>query len=358
VTPAERRAAFRRAGALVDLDRVEEAAALYGELLRQEPDDAGSLCGLSRCLGKLGRTREALDLASRAAALAPEDDWPHRLRSAHLMRLRRPAEATQAAREAVRLDPSSFAALLTLFETQVGRRAAGEAAATAARVQELFPDQSETHNCLGRVAMLRRDWRAAEAAFQEALRLSPQEPVYQSNLALALERRGHRREAMELFHQAVRTNPGSSSARRQLVHAVDRRVAVVGLASGVAGGFAVLAGRRLQAPGTLAGAVVLLGLAVALGQGLRWWRLRRLDESVRRLYLWERRFRWPPAPQGAPLVIGLALCSGLGFGLTAWLTGSPWLGLAVAAALALIRYPGLRLWRRRVRPALSRTPVE
>jgi Flp pilus assembly protein TadD len=352
---AERRAAFRRASALIDVGRVEEAAALYGELLRQEPDDFSSLCGLSRCLGKLERTREALALAERAAALAPDNDWPHRLRSAHLMRLRRPADAMRAAREAVRLDPSGFASLLTLFETQVGGRDAKEAARTALRICELFPHQAEAHNCLGRVAMLRRDWAAADAAFREALRLGPQEPVYQSNLALALERRGRRREAMQLFQQAVRTDPGNSSARRQLVHAVDRRVAVVGVAGSLTAGLAVLVARSLHDPETMAAAAALLVLAAAAGLGVRWWRLRRLDESVRRLYLRERG-RGRPAPAVvAATVVGLGLIFGLAFGLVGWLTGSPWLGLTALFALALlIRYPGLRLWRRHVLPALSR----
>ncbi len=143
MTAPERRAALRRASVLIDVGRVPEAAALYADLLHQEPDDVGSLCGLSRCLGKLDRTRQALELAERAVALAPDDDWPHRLRSAHLMRLRRPGEAERAAREAVRLDPLGFAPLLTLFETQAGRRDAGGAADTANRIRELFPGQAE-----------------------------------------------------------------------------------------------------------------------------------------------------------------------------------------------------------------------
>jgi Flp pilus assembly protein TadD len=358
VTVGARQAALRRASALVDLGRVPDAAAVYAGLLREEPDDAGSLCGLSRCLGKLDRTREALDLAERAAALAPDDDWPHRLRSAHLMRLRRPAEAESAAREAVRLDPLGFASLLTLFETQAARHDAAAAAVTARRIVELFPGHAEAHNCLGRVAMLQRGWPAAEAAFEEALRLSPQEPVYQSNLALALERRGRRREALRLFQQAVRTDPGCSTARRQLVLAVDRRVALAGLGGGAAGGLAVVAARHPHDPVTLLPLPVLLLPAAGLALAVRWWRLRCLDESVRRFYLRERGRWWPVPAVSVAVFAGIALTFGAVYGATTWLSGSWLLGLAALAALVLLaRHPGLRLWRRWVVPALPRRPL-
>jgi Flp pilus assembly protein TadD len=358
LTAAARQAALRRASALIDLDRVQDAAAVYAGMLRQEPDDAGSLCGLSRCLSKLDRAREALHLAERAAALAPDDDWPHRLRSAHLMRLRRPAEAERAAREAVRLDPLGFASLLTLFETQAGRHDAKGAGATARRIREVFPGQAEAHNCLGRVAMLRRDWSAAQAAFQEALRVSPQEPVYQSNLALALERRGRRREALWLFQQAVRTDPGCPSARRQLVLAVDRRVALAGLGGGVAGGVAVTAARHAHEPVTLLALPVLLVPAAGLALAVRWWRLSRLDESVRRFYLRERGRWWPVPAVSLALFAGIALAFGTVYGVASWLSGSSLLGLAALAALVLLaRHPGLRLWRRWVLPAFPRRPL-
>jgi Flp pilus assembly protein TadD len=358
VIAPERGTALRRASALIDVGRVEDAASVYTNLLREEPDDVQSLCGLSRCLGKLGRTREGLELAERAAALAPEDDWPHRLRSAQLMQLGRTADGLRAAREAVRLDPDGFAPLLTLFEAETGRRMAGAATATADRVRRRYPSQPEAHNCVGRAAMLRRDWRAAEAAFREALQLRPQEPVYQSNLALAVERRGRKKEAMHLFQQAVRTDPGSQNARRQLVHAVQRRIAVLGLGAGVAGAVAAFAARRLldtEAWAAWAAAAAVVLLACAIGLGIRWWRLRSFDESVRRLYRMERKHPRALAlvALGAAVLTGVVAILGLVFGLVGWLTGSPLVGLgAVVLVLLLLRYPGLTLLQRHVLPVV------
>jgi tetratricopeptide (TPR) repeat protein len=173
VTASERREALQRAGALADVGRLEDAAAVYGELLRAEPDDVPALCGLSRCLGKMGRPADGLDLANRAAALAPASDWPHRLRSAHLLLLGRPRLALDAARDARALDPSGFVAMLSVLEAQLALRSGPAAAETASAMVESHPGEPESHNAVGRAAMLRREWLRAEAAFREALWPAP-----------------------------------------------------------------------------------------------------------------------------------------------------------------------------------------
>jgi Flp pilus assembly protein TadD len=211
-----------RASALARLGRWEEAAAVYSRLLLGRPDDVGALCGLSRCLGRLGRAGEGLCLAERAAALAPADDWPHRLRSAHLLALGRSHEALPAAGEAVRREHAGLASLLTLFEAQFRLHQADAATATAELLVDLHPDEPEAHGCAGRAAMLRRSWQDAESAFRTALAMRPRTAVYLSNVALALERQGRRREAMAMYQDAVRTDPGDATARELFVRALDR----------------------------------------------------------------------------------------------------------------------------------------
>jgi len=353
VTGAERRSALGRAGMLTDIGRLADAMGAYGAVLREEPDDVQALCGMSRCLGKLGKPAEGLRLAERAAALAPADDWPHRLRSAHLLQLARHRPALDAARTARALDPIGFATMLSLFEAQVALRDRAGAGETARQMIETHPAKPEAHNAVGRAAMLRRQWPAAEAAFRDALRLAPQEPVYQSNLALALERRGNRREAMQHFRSAVQTDPGNATARRQLFHAIDRRLAAAGLAAGVIGGLAANVAIRAVEPLAwfLAVAVAVMGGGAVLG--LRWWRLRRLDETLRTFYRHERR-RWSALRRE---VMACLAVSGLVFvaaiAAVTLLTRSVVASTAVAALLLLgLRFAGLPLWRRRVLPRL------
>ena len=350
----ERRAALLRAGALADAGRPADAMAVYQLVLREEPDDAHALCGMSRCLGKLGDPAEGLRLAERAAALAPGDDWPHRLRSAHLVLLGRPRPALEAARAARALAPTGFAAQLSVFEAEVAtgaRRAAGE---TARSMVATHPAQPESHNAVGRAAMLARRWTDAEAAFGEALRLAPHEAVYRSNMALALERRGRRREAMQHFRGAVQSDPGSAAARRQLVHAIDRRLAVAGVGAGLAGAVAANVALQASEPVGLALGAAALALVLAVLAAVRWWRLRQLDETLRTFYRHERRrwraLRWEVA---ACIVVAGAACLAV-VGAVAVVAGS---GIAAAAVAALLlvglRYAGLPVWRRRVLPRLQ-----
>jgi tetratricopeptide (TPR) repeat protein len=290
VTGDERRALERGASALSEAGRAREAADLYGRLLRDEPDDVRAMCGLSRCLGRLGMAAEGLALAGRAAALAPDDDWPHRLRSAHLLLLGRPRPACEAALAALARDPSGFSSLLSLFHAQAALRDCRGSAETAARLVAQHPAEAESHNAAGRAAMLRREWAAAGAAFHEALRLAPQEAVYQSNLALSLERSGRRREAMLHFRRAVQTDPANPVVRRQFVQSVDRRLAVMGAgaALAVAGGVAIVLREREGPAAWTAVAALAATAAVATAAG-RWWRLRQLDEAMRAYYRHERR---------------------------------------------------------------------
>jgi tetratricopeptide (TPR) repeat protein len=353
VTEAERRQALQRAGALADVGRLDDAAAAYGELLRAEPDDVQALCGLSRCMGKMGRPVDGLELATRAAALAPASDWPHRLRSAHLLLLDRPRPALEAARAALALDPSGFVAMLSVLEAQVALRSGRAAADTAVAMVESHPGEPESHNAVGRAAMLRRDWARAEAAFREALRLAPQEPVYQSNLAVALERRGRRQEAMHHFRRAVETDPGNATVRRQLAHAIDRRLAVAGAGGGLVAVLAVSLVRRSDDPAAWAVASALAVLAIGVVLVLRWWRLRQFDETLRTFYRHERR-RWRALRIEVAASLGVALVACLTLlGAVAWASRS-WLVTAVAAVALVVvaRYPGQYLWRRDVMPRL------
>lgn len=284
-----------RAELLAESGRIESASVLYQGLLQANPQDVEGMCGLSYCLTELGRHQEGLRIAERAAGLAPDMDWPHRLRSAHLLGLGRTRDALRAAEEAVRLHPNGLLCLLMLFEAQCALNDAKSAARTARAIRQFDPEQAEAHNAVGRAAMLRSDWLGAERAFREALRLRPQESVYQSNLALALERRGHISEAMELFEQAVRTDPGSAHTRSQLVRAIGRRLWIGGVGAATAMGLAQVVRLGLQSgfAWDLVGIGVVLTILVLVvfvpaALLVRWLRLRRLRWNVRRLYQVER----------------------------------------------------------------------
>jgi hypothetical protein len=74
-----------------------------------------------------------------------------------------------------------------------------------------------SHRTMGRVAVARNDWPLVEVANREALRLDPMDHVAMNDLAAALQRRGRRREALELLQEAARIAPAFDVARENIV---------------------------------------------------------------------------------------------------------------------------------------------
>src|SRR3954468_1479584 len=90
---------LRRQGqSLIDLGRSEEAIPVVRQALAGDPDSARGWCLLGLACSNLTRFHEAFEAAERATALAPDDEWAHRLRSYVLEKVGENGAALQAAR--------------------------------------------------------------------------------------------------------------------------------------------------------------------------------------------------------------------------------------------------------------------
>ena len=97
----ERRDVFRRVNALHEMQRYQEAVTELNRAIAADPDEADYWCLLAVSqLNLPDKNHEALASAGRAIALSPNSDWPHRLSSLALNRLRRCDEAIAEARAA------------------------------------------------------------------------------------------------------------------------------------------------------------------------------------------------------------------------------------------------------------------
>jgi hypothetical protein len=159
---------------------------------------------------------------------------------------------------------------------------------------------------------------------------------------------------MQHFRRAVQTDPGNAAVRRQLVNVIDRRLAVAGIGTvgvGVVGGGLVT---DTSQPVTWAIAVALVAVVLVGIAGLRWWRLRQLDETLRTFYRHERR-RWRAlrrhllACAAVVVVASLAAIAAVASVSRSW----PATVMAAVVVMLLLRYPGLGLWRREVLPKLQ-----
>jgi tetratricopeptide (TPR) repeat protein len=181
-----------RVQVLCDLERFIDAEQLINGVLLHEPENHRAWCLLAQC--RLGRQEPeaAQDAARRAAALAPDHEWPHRLFSIAATALGQHDDAVRAAGEAVRLQPGlwqTHARLACAADRHPGAQV--EAAAAADRALMLAPDQPQVHLIYGTVAAGQGRRDVAEQAYRTALALDPQNSTAHHLLAtLQLHQRG------------------------------------------------------------------------------------------------------------------------------------------------------------------------
>jgi thioredoxin-like negative regulator of GroEL len=63
----------------LNVDRVDQAEAIYRSVSAADPSNAIAVTGLARCALARGDDREAHELASRALSIDPEDDMARRM---------------------------------------------------------------------------------------------------------------------------------------------------------------------------------------------------------------------------------------------------------------------------------------
>ncbi len=197
--------------------RVEQAEALYRQILRDNPDqpDALQFCGviafhrgeharaqeliqraitlspayagahtnLGNIYLETGAYQAAADAYARAAELAPQDPDPPANLAVALRALERPDEAIESFQHALRIDPHHEKALYNLGCTLLSRAGFEEAIAVFRTLVARHPEFSPGYRQLGRclTAFGRQD-EAAEL-FRSWLAIDPDNPVAQHHYA-------------------------------------------------------------------------------------------------------------------------------------------------------------------------------
>lgn len=213
-----------RAEMLVGLKRPEEALRLLAGVIAQDPESDYAWCVKSLAHIRLQDYAAALDAASTAAALSPEDEWPHQLACVALLNLPgRAQDAIAAARQSVRLGPEEWRSHYLLgFALMDHRRHRDEAVAVSEKVLELAPGEPDAHVLAGDIAILRRKKKKAREHFERALALDPESFEAHDGLArMRLNLRGlplpsRYAEAAGGYATGLRTDPDITEARHNL----------------------------------------------------------------------------------------------------------------------------------------------
>jgi tetratricopeptide (TPR) repeat protein len=211
--------AFERIRMLCDLRRFDEAATLARRAIATTPDEAEAWCLLAQALLGTEKYGLALDAAGRAAAIAPEDEWPHRLRSIALSALHRDTDALAAALESVRCEPFVWVTHGRVASASAACGMKDQALAAAAKAVELGPNEARAWVTAGDVSAKCGKPKEAEQYYAAALRLDPQSADAHNGLGrLRLKGRGPNAAGLAAatagFATAVRTDPRAQNHRR------------------------------------------------------------------------------------------------------------------------------------------------
>jgi tetratricopeptide (TPR) repeat protein len=202
--------------------RLEQAEAIYREVLTIDPDcvDAWNLLGVMA--SQTGRFDHAVTLIGQALRLRPEHAEFH-YNLAFALQGQGILHAAEAAyRRTLEMDPNhvrAFNGLGNLLQQQ-GKL---EEAANCHRVAvSLSPVSPEVHFNLGNDLKAQEKWNEAIACYEQALRLNPTWGQVHSNLGDALQGRGDWSGAVASYRRALEALPNSAQVHSNLGSAWEK----------------------------------------------------------------------------------------------------------------------------------------
>jgi tetratricopeptide (TPR) repeat protein len=261
---------LRLAEEYLKLDRLDDADALYGELLATQSDDPRALLGRGMILSRRGQWSQAVEPLKKAAeyptarhaahvALAeayervgnrsaaeaeraraaespPDALWPDTFlaeaeklrlgqqpgidRALRLLDSGQDAEAVNAAAQLVRKYPESHKAYLTQARIFIQLRQFNEAQLALRKSIELNPNLVDAYFLLGGAQISQNDYASAQLSLVRAIELKPNHGVAHYNLGQCWLKLGQRDKAIEEFREAVRCLPDLPAMHLELAAAL------------------------------------------------------------------------------------------------------------------------------------------
>lgn len=218
---------FGQAQTLADAGRLDEAAALFEQVVEQDPNDAAARLGLGRVLVNLKQQERALEQFQEAARLDPENSEAHQLLGTMLAASALYDEATAELLQAVKLDAENWEAHYALGKAYERQRKFAEAALAYTEAVRIKPEMAQYRYDVGNALLMQGKYTEAVAALREALRLRPAWPDAANSLGWILATSEDQQlrdgaEAVELL-EAARENAQPESA--ELVGLLDTMAA-------------------------------------------------------------------------------------------------------------------------------------
>jgi len=206
--------------ALLDLNRLPEAAACYERALSLNPNLAEAHGNLGTALRGLGRLEEAVASYRRALQCNPKFAVAHSNLGNALRSLGNLEEAVASYRRALAIDPRYPEASNNLGNALLDLGLLEDAIACYSIAVELKPDFAEAHSNRGNALRGLGRLDQAVASYRRALDLKPDFAGAHSNLSDALRDQGKCEEALNSSRLAIEIDPHLAGAHLSLGNAL------------------------------------------------------------------------------------------------------------------------------------------
>ena len=195
---------------------LEEAGAIYRQILDADPEQAEALHWLGVIELQQGRPQAAVELIAQALKIKPAYAGACNNLGLALQAQQRLPEAEQAYRRALRLAPDDADIQLNLGLVLKAQDKRAEAVAALERACALTPDDPLTQNYLGLALQAVGRGPQAITAFERAVAANPDFVDAQRNLAAALSADGRLDAAVQAYRQLLKLRPDSADAYLRL----------------------------------------------------------------------------------------------------------------------------------------------
>ncbi|MFQ5672417.1 MAG: tetratricopeptide repeat protein [Nitrospinales bacterium] len=187
--------------------RLDEAAALYRNILETSPHHAGAFHMLGLLAYQSGEAATAIEMIDKALHIEPNDSGAWYNLGNAFTAAGRWEEAVSAFRRAIDLTPNFIEAHNNLGNALREQGKPEEALACYRHAVSLLPEFAPAHNNLGKLLTDLGRLDEAIACSRQALSVIPNFPGAYNNLGIALAAQGKTQEAMASYRRAIAIDP-------------------------------------------------------------------------------------------------------------------------------------------------------
>ncbi|HEX6289716.1 MAG TPA: tetratricopeptide repeat protein [Herpetosiphonaceae bacterium] len=195
---------------------LEQAIAAYHRATALDPSFAAAQYNLAIAALTDGDVTTAVDSLRQTISINPEDGEAHRLLATIYNDLRRSREALQLMTRAAELLPGHVPTLIQLSQIQRQHNQIDEAITTLRQAQKAEPQNVRVLRELGSLYVAARQLDRAISTFNRARDIAPDQAETHFALGVAYRTAGRLREAIEAFEAAIKRDPRNAAALTQL----------------------------------------------------------------------------------------------------------------------------------------------